>query len=153
MCANGEIRVSDLSCCFNQSVKVFFCLDLIKLMAWANQSVISWYCYSWHWNIFISIKCCVEQHNKKVLQFDCSLATYVSNHTPVIAPPPNFLHVCVVLRITVCHAVKLMPTGCLHMMGCVRPPKRTAGGPTEMRVYRMGRFSVSGCICGRKSER
>lgn len=48
----------------------------------------------------------------------------------------------VVLSITVCHAVKLMPTGCLRTMGCVRPPKRTAGGPTGMRVYSMGIFLV-----------
>lgn len=67
----------------------------------------------------------------------------MSNHNAVIVHPPTpppFLCVRVVSRITVCHAVKPMPTGCLHMMGCVRPPKRTAGGPTGTRVHSMGVF-------------
>ena len=55
--------------------------------------------------------------------------------------------VCVVLSITVCHAFKLMPTGCLHMMGCVRPPKSTAGGPTGMSVYSRGVFVECVCVC------
>lgn len=59
----------------------------------------------------------------------------------------------VVVSIAVCHAVKLMPTGCLHMMGCVRPPKRTAGGPTGMRVYSMSIFVGCVCVGEREKER
>lgn len=52
---------------------------------------------------------------------------HVPNSDGVIVP--SSFPLCVVLRITVCHAVKPIPSGCLHMMGCIRPPKRPAGGP------------------------
>ncbi len=71
----------------------------------------------------------------------CWIVAHAHTHTHTPLP------VCTCgMSITGCHAVKLMPTGCLHMMGCVRPPKKTAGGPTGMRVYSTVR--LYSYVCG-----
>lgn len=89
--------------------------------------------------------------------FKLLLSTHVPNHNTVSTPPlPPLPLLCVrvVLSINVCHAVKLMPTGCLHMMGCVGPPKRTAGGPAEMRVKKKKKNYVRiSSVCVKEKER